>query len=680
MTTLYVRGRDLIRRFGDAPLVWGAGGDSLAVHQAYIPLLVSYTQEDMEAKGLRKLDDPTAPRPPVHFTALDMVSRERGCLLSGDTGSGKTSFSLDLALNLAGELVGDRRYGLKALTRMVARNGAGTRRQESWSGPVPEPVLYRVEDGDDWDHVIRTLTDEGLLEANTLLIIDGLEKCPDPESILRNAAALLEAHSALRVVVLADGYFCRGLAVPDAFAPFSLIALNDAQKADALARRACRADADGMPARPDLFVAAMAVGGAAGADPVAVADAWLHAQSDERRAALATAAVADGQPVGADRLITSDFARTILYPVLAARAFSMLPAHDVLVRVAQSPLRWRSTIPLLAMVLRERGQGTTALARGLLELSDRWAIGLLSAAALCVTSTDDDDLLRAARRALTTMIAQGGATLALRDQAARYLALVGDPRALDTLIDVPPGRSVIGSDTHPNSQPVHAVRLAGYRIGRYPVTVAAYGAFVRETGRAWTSPDAARAERANAPATDVTWYDACAYCAWLTQRWRAEGRIAADEVVRLPTEMEWERAARGDHPDESGAVVYPWVGAWRAGWSNSAELGLNTPVAVGLCAYGRSPYGADDMAGNIWEWTTTLWGPDMATPDFAYPYRDDGREAPDADVSIRRVLRGGCFSSNRLKACCTYRGSLEPNGFWRGNGFRVVVSSADPRA
>jgi iron(II)-dependent oxidoreductase len=66
----------------------------------------------------------------------------------------------------------------------------------------------------------------------------------------------------------------------------------------------------------------------------------------------------------------------------------------------------------------------------------------------------------------------------------------------------------------------------------------------------------------------------------------------------------------------------------------------------------------------------------MATPHFAYPYLDDGREALDAGPSIRRVLRGGCFSSGKLKACCTYRGSLEPDGFWRGNGFRIVVAKA----
>ncbi|MCE2521435.1 MAG: SUMF1/EgtB/PvdO family nonheme iron enzyme [Alphaproteobacteria bacterium] len=80
------------------------------------------------------------------------------------------------------------------------------------------------------------------------------------------------------------------------------------------------------------------------------------------------------------------------------------------------------------------------------------------------------------------------------------------------------------------------------------------------------------------------------------------------------------------------------------------------------------------MAGQVWEWTTTLWCKDMRTPSFAYPYRNDGREDLDAGPSVRRVLRGGCFSSNRKNANRIYRGSLEPDGFWRGNGFRIVVA------
>ena len=183
-------------------------------------------------------------------------------------------------------------------------------------------------------------------------------------------------------------------------------------------------------------------------------------------------------------------------------------------------------------------------------------------------------------------------------------------------------------------------------------------------------------DRLNAPATDLTWHDARAYCEWLTRKWRTSGKISPTEQVRLPTEPEWERASNGDlnRLNDSTGPVYPWGLEWKHDAANSEETGLNTTYAVGLFPEGKSPYGCYDMAGQVWEWCSTLWGEDMATPSYAYPWQDDDREASNAPESVRRVLRGGCFSSGKLKACGTYRGSLEPAGFWRGNGFRIVVS------
>ena len=185
------------------------------------------------------------------------------------------------------------------------------------------------------------------------------------------------------------------------------------------------------------------------------------------------------------------------------------------------------------------------------------------------------------------------------------------------------------------------------------------------------SPDAARPKLANAAAVDLTWHDAMAYCAWLTSEWRAECLIGTDEIVRLPTEPEWEMAARG-----SQGWHYPWGEEWAAGHANGEETGINEVCSVGLFPDGALPFGCMDMASQAWEWTTTLWGKDMGTPSFAYPYRNDGCEDLDAAALVRRVLRGGCFSSNRMKANGIYRGSLEPDGFRRGNGFRIVVGQA----
>lgn len=227
----------------------------------------------------------------------------------------------------------------------------------------------------------------------------------------------------------------------------------------------------------------------------------------------------------------------------------------------------------------------------------------------------------------------------------------------------------MGGDLHPNSAPAHQVMLQSFRIGAYPVTCAAYLSFVQATGREWLSVTGRAPERASHPATDLTWHDARAYCDWLTETWREEGRINADETVRLPTEREWEAAARGH-----AGLTYPWGAVWAAEHANDEETGFNDICAVGLFPEGASPCGCYDMAGQVWEWCTTLWGSEMSKPSFAFPWAEDGREALDAAPDVRRVLRGGCFSSGRLKANGIYRGSLEPNGFWRGNGFRLVVA------
>ncbi|MBB2203035.1 formylglycine-generating enzyme family protein [Gluconacetobacter tumulisoli] len=692
MSILRSSAESLIERFGTMPLLWFPDGSRtpVAIGAFYVPLLVSYTQEDMEAKGLRKLADPNAPRPPVHFTALEMATRERGCLFFGGTGAGKTSFALDLALNLAGAHTGDPQYGLAKLRRVVARNDLGMAAEESWCGDVPWPVYCPARAGISLSDLIDEHTPwlDTELDApappTVLLIIDGIEQFSDPSAALQEAGDLLARHATLRLILLGNDYYCRSLPVPDAIAQFTLIDFNSVQRANAVAAYGLVANADLMCGRPDLFATAAVLGHAVEGSALALADAWLASAFDgATRDALAHAALAylcddqtafQSNEASLGPVMGSAFARTVLIPALAAHALSRTQVATIVSTFAGHPRALRTVIPLLAEIWHANGREVGPLARALLATRDAFATGILIGADMIVTYDPSPDALAFARAALAEMIARGDATLALRDRAAQSLALIGDPRDLGELIAIPAGRAVIGSDTHPNSMPVHHADVAAFLIGRYPVTNADYGAFASFTGRPWSSPDAASPTRSNAPATDLTWYDACAYCAWLTEQWRASGRITPDQHVRLPTEPEWEWAARGAQPDQPGSVRYPWAGPWAPGLSNSAELGLNVVTAVGICPGGRTPLGIDDMAGQIWEWTTTLWGSDMANPSFTYPYRDDGREALDADVTVRRVLRGGCFSSGKMKACCTYRGSLEPNGFWRGNGFRIVVA------
>ncbi len=175
---------------------------------------------------------------------------------------------------------------------------------------------------------------------------------------------------------------------------------------------------------------------------------------------------------------------------------------------------------------------------------------------------------------------------------------------------------------------------------------------------------------ANHPVVWVSWHEARAYCAWLTKVWRASGRISPDEEVRLPTEAEWEKAARG-----VDGRTYPWGEAWDSGKCNTMESGVGDTSSVGMYPEGASPYGCLEMAGNVWEWTTSLWGTDWQKPDFGYPYRvDDGREDLEAGDSILRVLRGGSFFYYQPDARCASRFGLDPDLRYRPCGFRVVVS------
>ena len=166
-------------------------------------------------------------------------------------------------------------------------------------------------------------------------------------------------------------------------------------------------------------------------------------------------------------------------------------------------------------------------------------------------------------------------------------------------------------------------------------------------------------------------------CAWLTNDWREAGKIGADDVVRLPSEAEWEKAAAWDGANHRR---YPWGNDWDANKCNNDELKLGGTSPVGIFPEGASPYGCLDMAGNVWEWTTSLWGlwnnkKSTFEMQFPYPYQaDDGRENLEADDDTARVLRGGAFSYVPLELRCASRDGDVPRHRFHSVGFRVVVS------
>jgi formylglycine-generating enzyme required for sulfatase activity len=162
---------------------------------------------------------------------------------------------------------------------------------------------------------------------------------------------------------------------------------------------------------------------------------------------------------------------------------------------------------------------------------------------------------------------------------------------------------------------------------------------------------------------NVTWRDACAYCRWLAQ---VTGR-----PYRLPSEAEWEKGARG-----TGGWVYPWGDAWDAALCNSAEGGRGDVAPVGATPGGASPYGLQDMAGNVWEWTRSLWGEDWQRPDFRYPYDPaDGREDASAGDRVSRVVRGGAHVNGPRLVRCAARGSVNPHLKSMYTGFRVCMAA-----
>ena len=216
-------------------------------------------------------------------------------------------------------------------------------------------------------------------------------------------------------------------------------------------------------------------------------------------------------------------------------------------------------------------------------------------------------------------------------------------------------------------QPQHRLHLPEYYLAKTPVTNRQYRAFVAATGReapdGWTNRAPPRGAEDH-PVVHVSWDDARDYCQWLSE---VTGRGYA-----LPSEAEWEKGARG-----IDGRIYPWGNQWDAIRCNSSESSLDKTTSVHAYPQGASPYGVLDMAGNVWEWTRSLWGKSQERPDYRYPYRPtDGRENLDAGREVARVLRGGAFRGRHRGVRCAYRGGYGPRYRASYVGFRVVVRPA----
>ena len=174
----------------------------------------------------------------------------------------------------------------------------------------------------------------------------------------------------------------------------------------------------------------------------------------------------------------------------------------------------------------------------------------------------------------------------------------------------------------------------------------------------------ARLNAASQPVVGVCWYEARAYCAWLS----AQTGLA----FSLPTEVQWEAAARG-----LDGRRYPWGSSWDALRANTFDSRLRRTSPVGAFVTGDSPEGVADLAGNVFEWTNSLFGEGEEDEEstLAYPYQPaDGRENAEAAPSVRRVLRGGSWHNYPEHAHAVARNSNHPAN--RGNlyGLRLVAA------
>lgn len=227
-----------------------------------------------------------------------------------------------------------------------------------------------------------------------------------------------------------------------------------------------------------------------------------------------------------------------------------------------------------------------------------------------------------------------------------------------------------GSLVSDTETPQHTVMVSEFRIGKYPVTIGEFWAFIDEGGyfeqRFWTHAGWTwREEHAisqprfwdddkwsgnhRLPVIGVSWYEAVAYTQWLSE---ITGRL-----YRLPTESEWEFAARG-----TDGRMYPWGNTWYPGLCNVVGAGVWRTTAVGYYSPGGdSPYGIADMCGNVWEWCLTKW-------------RDRYTEPEDNIFSgnATRCLRGGSWFSHRQDARVTARIPDEPGDWDDHLGFRVA--------
>lgn len=193
--------------------------------------------------------------------------------------------------------------------------------------------------------------------------------------------------------------------------------------------------------------------------------------------------------------------------------------------------------------------------------------------------------------------------------------------------------------------PRREVDVPSFAISRTPVTAEQWSHFASAVG-AW-SPQ--QLHGLDHPIDGVRWDEATQFCNWISDKYGMR--------IRLPTETEWERAARGGDARE-----YPWGARYESGRGNLKDLSIGRTTPVGSFPKGASPFGVLDLAGNVDEWTASPYAP--------YPGAPPDVSVVESWAADPHVTRGGGFMHNRDLARCSRRHGIYGNG--RGAGFRLV--------
>ncbi|MEO7912937.1 MAG: SUMF1/EgtB/PvdO family nonheme iron enzyme [Roseiflexaceae bacterium] len=359
---------------------------------------------------------------------------------------------------------------------------------------------------------------------------------------------------------------------------------------------------------------------------------------------------------------------------LAVHALASQPDFVDRVATRSDDARWREALPLVAYELAHSATPQVAS-----ELSERlmfetapagaagWQALLLAANCLDAIGIEESPsaLRVVAQQELMALLGAPSATLAERIQAGTLLGRLGDPRLaqmLPPMAQIAAGAYVLGSKGgYDDEGPQQRVQVPTFAIGIYPVTNQEYAVFLADTSHQpphyWYDT---RFNNMSHPVVGVTWHEAVAYCAWLNTRLDQAGLRAPELVVRLPLEIEWEKAASWD-PHRQVKRQYPWGNEWSDARANTvAGRGNWMTTPVGCYPEGVSAYGLHDCIGNVWEWTADIY---CSYPGAAAPFEEPGSY----------TLRGSSCASLATHARCTFRSRLVAS-YWRYHlGFRIVM-------